>query len=59
MLDAVRNAFRLPDLRRKLLTTLGILIAYRLAAHIPLPGVNREVLDQIFRSSGQIGRAHV
>lgn len=53
MLDAVRNAFRLPDLRRKLLTTLGILIAYRLAAHIPLPGVNREVLDQIFRSTDQ------
>lgn len=53
MLDAVRNAFRLPDLRRKLLTTLGILVAYRLAAHIPLPGVNREVLDQIFRSTDQ------
>ena len=53
MLDAVRNAFRLPDLRRKLLTTLGILIAYRLASHIPLPGVNREVLDQIFRSTDQ------
>ncbi len=53
MLDAVRNAFRLPDLRRKLLTTLGILIAYRLAAHIPLPGVNREVLDEIFRSTDQ------
>jgi len=53
MLDAVRNAFRLPDLRRKLLTTLGILIAYRLASHIPLPGVNRDVLDQIFRSTDQ------
>lgn len=53
MLDAVRNAFRLPDLRRKLLTTLGILIAYRLAAHIPLPGVNRDVLDQIFNSTDQ------
>lgn len=53
MLDAVRNAFRLPDLRRKLLTTLGILVAYRLAAHIPLPGVNRDVLDQIFNSTDQ------
>ncbi|RME65763.1 MAG: preprotein translocase subunit SecY [Caldilineae bacterium] len=53
MLDAVRNAFRLPDLRQKLLITFGILVIYRLAAHIPLPGVNREVLDQIFRSTDQ------
>ncbi len=53
MLEAVRNAFRLPDLRQKLLYTFLILVAYRLAAHIPLPGVNREVLDQIFRSTDQ------
>lgn len=53
MLNAVRNAFRLPDLRQKLLITFGILVAYRLAAHIPLPGVNRDVLDQIFRSTDQ------
>ena len=53
MLEAVRNAFRLPDLRQKLLYTFLILVAYPLAAHIPLPGVNREVLDQIFRSTDQ------
>lgn len=53
MLEAVRNAFRLPDLRQKLLYTFLILVAYRLAAHIPLPGVNRDVLDQIFRSTDQ------
>jgi preprotein translocase subunit SecY len=51
MLDAVRNAFRLPDLRTKLLVTIGILLLYRFAAHIPLPGVNRSVLDSIFNSS--------
>ena len=50
MLDAIRNAFRLPDLRHKLLVTIGILVLYRFAAHIPLPGVNREVLDSIFNS---------
>ncbi len=49
MLDAVRNAFRLPDLRQKLLITIGILMLYRLAAHIPLPGVNRAALDALFR----------
>ena len=39
MLDAVRNAFRLPDLRQKLLITFGLIRLYRLAANIPLPGV--------------------
>jgi preprotein translocase subunit SecY len=51
MLDAVRNAFRLPDLRHKLMVTIGILLLYRFAAHIPLPGVNRLVLDSIFNNS--------
>lgn len=53
MLEAVRNAFRLPDLRQKLLITFGILILYRFAANIPLPGVNRAVLEQIFNSENQ------
>ncbi len=48
MLEAVRNAFRLPDLRQKLLITFGILVLYRFAANIPLPGVNREALQQMF-----------
>jgi preprotein translocase subunit SecY len=51
MLQAVRNAFRLPDLRQKILITIGIIALYRLAANIPLPGVDRAALDQIFRSS--------
>ena len=55
MIDAVRNAFRLPDLRRKLLLTLGILIIYRLAAHIPVPGVNRQALAQVFESNQLLG----
>lgn len=51
MIEAVRNAFRLPDLRLKILVTVGILTLYRFAANIPLPGVDRAALDQIFRSS--------
>lgn len=49
MLEAVRNAFRLPDLRQKLLITTGIILLYRFAAHIPLPGVDRAALDSLFR----------
>jgi preprotein translocase subunit SecY len=55
MIDAVRNAFRLPDLRRKLLLTLGILVIYRFASHIPVPGVNRIALAQIFESNQLLG----
>ena len=46
MIDALRNAFRLPDLRRKILITLGILVIYRLAAHIPVPGTDPVALKQ-------------
>ena len=47
MLQGVVNAFKLPDLRRKLLITFLILVVYRLAAHVPLPNINRTVLQQI------------
>ena len=53
MLEAVRNAFRLPDLRQKLLITFGILILYRFAANIPLPGVDRAALANIFNSADE------
>jgi preprotein translocase subunit SecY len=55
MIDAVRNAFRLPDLRRKLLITLGILVIYRLTSHIPVPGVDRAALSNIFSSNQLLG----
>jgi preprotein translocase subunit SecY len=42
MIDSVRSAFMLPDLRRRILFTLGLLVIYRLAANIPVPGVNLE-----------------
>jgi len=53
MIEAVRNAFRLPDLRQKLLITFGILVLYRFAANIPLPGVDRDALQAMFRGDNQ------
>ncbi len=55
MLDAVRNAMRLPDLRNKILFTLFILVIYRLAAHIPVPGVNPTALEQVFSANQLLG----
>ena len=54
MLQAVANAFKLPDLRKKIVFTLVILVIYRLAAHIPVPGVDAEALRAGLSSSNQL-----
>jgi preprotein translocase subunit SecY len=54
MIQAVRNALTLPDLRRKIFFTLFILLLYRAAAHVPVPGVDQEAL-QNFLTGGQAG----
>ncbi len=50
MLEKFINIFRIPDLRKRVLFTLGILAVYRLGAHIPTPGVNGKLLEQMFNS---------
>ncbi|TVR21155.1 MAG: preprotein translocase subunit SecY [Anaerolineaceae bacterium] len=47
MIQALRNAFRLPDLRNKLLITGLILVIYQFAAHVPVVGVNRAALETL------------
>src|SRR6202158_5056874 len=47
-LAAVRNMFNVPDLRRRILFTLGILAIYRLGAHVSAPGLNQERLKQVW-----------
>jgi len=55
LFQAMIDAFRLPDLRRRILITLGILIAFRFVAHIPLPGVDLEKLKQLFEQNALLG----
>lgn len=43
------------DIRRKLLITLGLLILYRIAANVPVPGINRDALAQLFAQMGASG----
>ena len=52
MLEKFLNIFRIPDLRKRVLFMLGILAVYRLGAHIPTPGVNGKLLEQLFNSQG-------
>jgi preprotein translocase subunit SecY len=55
MLQAVANAFKLPDLRKKIIFTLLILVVYRLAAHVPIPGVDSEALRLVFQQNQLLG----
>jgi len=50
-LEAFANIFRVPDLRKRLLFTLGLLAVYRLGSQIPTPGINPKVLEDFFNSA--------
>jgi len=54
-LQALLNAFRIPDLRQKLLFTLGLLVVIRFIAHVPMPGVNLAALERLFEDNQFIG----
>src|SRR6202045_3206982 len=51
MLEKLANIFRIPDLRKRILFTLGLLAVYRLGGHIPTPGVNADKLQQFFEQN--------
>jgi preprotein translocase subunit SecY len=46
---AVRNMFNVPDLRRRIFFTLGLLAVYRFGAHVGTPGINKVRLDEVWR----------
>ena len=50
--SAWRYLWKAEDIRRKLLITMMILVIYRLAAHVPIPGANREAISAIITSGG-------
>jgi preprotein translocase subunit SecY len=45
--DALVNAFRAPDIRRRILFVLAMLVVVRGLAHVPVPGVDKNALDQV------------
>ena len=55
LLQAMLDAFSLPDLRRRILFTLGVLVVFRFIAHIPLPGVDLNALDELFQRNAMLG----
>ena len=56
MLTAFARAFKTPDLRKKLLFTLGIIVVYRVGTHVPIPGVDYTAVQQcVDEASGNQG----
>ena len=51
MFEKIANIFRIPDLRTRVLFTLGLLAVYRLGAHIPTPGINAKMLADFFNQN--------
>jgi preprotein translocase subunit SecY len=51
MFDKLANIFRIPDLRKRILFTLGLLFVYRLGGHLPTPGVKWEQLEHFFEQN--------
>ena len=47
-LQSFQNVFKIPELKRRVLITLGLLAAYRLGAHVPTPGIDGSALAEFF-----------
>jgi len=55
VLKTLRNAWKIPDLRKKLIFTFAMLTIFRLGAHIPVPGINNEALRSLFEGGSLLG----
>jgi preprotein translocase subunit SecY len=55
MLQAVFSAFKIPDLRRKIIFTVLMLLVFRVVAHIPVPGVDLVALQQLLQQNQLLG----
>ncbi len=48
MIQSFKNIWSIPDLRRRVLYTFGLLAVYRIGGHIPTPGINNQALVRLF-----------
>ncbi len=55
MLSEFANVFKVPELRRKICFTLAMFAMFRMGAHIPVPGVDPKVIEQLFNSGSLFG----
>ena len=57
MFKTIANIFRVPELRNKVLFTLFMLTIYRVGFHVPIPGVDQNAFEQIFKDEGGEGQS--
>ena len=55
MLETLRNAWKIPDLRKKILFTVAMLIVYRIGSFIPNPGIDALKFSELLDSAGSLG----
>ena len=55
MLAALANVLRVPELRRRVIFTLVMFAVFRLGTHIPVPGVNAAMIEQLFNNGNLFG----
>jgi len=55
MLSALRSALKINDLRKKIVFTLAMFVVFRIGAHIPVPGINLEVIEQLVKEGQLLG----
>ena len=55
MFESLLNAFRAPDIRRRIIYVLGLLIVFRLLAAVPIPGVDKEQLTTFVQGNALVG----
>jgi len=55
VLEQLRSLFKIPDLKSRLLFTFAMLIVVRLGSHIPLPGIDKQALANLFAQGGILG----
>jgi len=55
LVQAMMDALSLPDLRRRIIITVSILVIFRFIAHVPIPGVNQTALQALFERNALLG----
>ncbi len=55
MLETLKNAFKIPDLRKRLLFTIFMIVVFRIGGNMPVPGIDRQKFTQLIDQFGQLG----
>lgn len=54
MLDTLKNSWKIPDLKRKILITIGLLLIFRLGSRLPVPGLSPDEFAKLLDNGGQL-----